>query len=418
MLKLFRIHRIQEIYREFPSQFWTVVGVSFIDRVGGTMLFPFFALYITQKFDVGMTEAGLILGFFSLFGMAGSMIGGALTDKFGRRSLILFGLVFSAMTTLSLGLVTEFWMLFPLAIIIGLLSDVAGPAHQAMIADILPEEQRAEGFGIMRVIANLAWIIGPTIGGFVADRSFFLLFVTDAIISCVVALLFYLFIAETKPEAQSGVQSEAIAQTFKGYFKVLKDNTFIAFIIAGVLALLVYQQMYNTLSVYLRDNHGINPQGYGFLMSTSAITVILFQFWTTRRIKTKPPFLIMGLGVLFYALGFGLFGVVTAYWLFMLNIVIITIGEMLIMPTSQALVANFAPEDMRGRYMAVFGMTWGLPAIVGPLLAGVIIDNYNPNLLWYVGAVLCVVSAAGYYALHLRVGAQKRFAPAPVSAAD
>jgi MFS family permease len=73
---------------------------------------------------------------------------------------------------------------------------------------------------------------------------------------------------------------------------------------------------------------------------------------------------------------------------------------------------------MRGRYMAVFGMTWGLPAIIGPGLAGVIIDNYNPNLLWYVGAILCLISAAGYYALHIRVGDQKRFAPAPSPAAD
>ena len=262
-------------------------------------------------------------------------------------------------------------MLFPLSVVIGLLSNIAGPAHQAMIADILPEKQRAEGFGIMRVVANMAWIIGPTIGGFVAERSFLILFIADAVISCIVAVLFYIFIAETKPEAKPGTQPEDFSQTFAGYLKVTRDGTFMAFIIAGVIALLVYQQMYNTLSVYLRDNHGIDPRGYGFLMTTSAITVILFQFWTTRRIKTRPPFLIMGLGVLIYALGFGLFGVVTAYWLFALNIVIITIGEMLIMPTSQALVANFAPEDMRGRYMAVFGMTWGLPAIIGPGLAGV-----------------------------------------------
>jgi len=406
--------RLGNIYREFPSQFWTVVSVFFIDHIGSTMLFPFFALYITQKFDVGMTEAGMILGFFSLFGMAGSMIGGALTDKYGRRNLILFGLVFSAVTTLSLGLASQFWMLFPLAVVIGLLSNIAGPAHQAMIADILPEKKRAEGFGVMRVVGNLAWIIGPTIGGFVAERSFLILFIADAVISCIVAVLFYFFIAETKPEVKEGTQPEDISQTFAGYIKVTRDGIFMAFIVAGVISLFVYQQMYNTLSVYLRDNHGIDARGYGFLMTTSAITVILFQFWTSRRIKTKPPFFIMSLGVLFYALGFGLFGFVAEYWLFALNIVIITIGEMLIMPTSQALVANFAPEEMRGRYMAVFGMTWGLPAIIGPGLAGVIIDNYNPNLLWYTGAVFCVISAIGYYALHVRVGDQKRFSPSPL----
>lgn len=411
--------RLKNIYLEFPSRFWTVVGVMFIDRVGGTMLFPFFMLYITQKFEVGVTQAGVVLGFFSVFGMLGGMIGGALTDKLGRRSLILFGLVFSAISTLSLGLANQFWMLFPLAVLTGLLSDIAHPAHQAMIADILPEKQRAEGFGILRVVANISWIIGPTIGGLIANQSFFYLFVIDAVISCIVAGLFYLYIPETKPEATAESEGQSIVQTFAGYGKVLKDLTFVAFILAGILMLLAYQQMYSTLSVYLRDNHGVDPQGYGFLMSTSAITVILFQFWVTRRIKHRSPFLMMALGTLFYMLGFGLFGVVAAYWLFALNIVIITIGEMIIMPTSQALAANFAPEAMRGRYMAVFGLTWGIPSIFGPGLAGLVLDNLNPNLLWYAAGLLCAVAALAYYALHLRLGRQKRFAPAqkePVAA--
>jgi MFS family permease len=405
--------RLTNIYHEFPSRFWTVVGVMFIDRIGGTMLFPFFMLYITQKFEVGVTQAGVVLGFFSIFGMLGGMIGGALTDKLGRRSLILFGLVFSAISTLSLGLVNQFWMLFPLAVLTGLLSDIAHPAHQAMIADILPEKQRAEGFGILRVVANISWIIGPTIGGLIANQSYLYLFIIDAVISCFVAVLFYLYIPETKPETTAESESQSVVQSFAGYGKVLKDLAFVAFILAGVLMLLAYQQMYSTLSVYLRDNHGIDPQGYGFLMSTSAITVILFQFWVTRRIKPRSPFLMMALGTLFYMLGFGLFGFVTAYWLFALNIVIITIGEMIIMPTSQALAANFAPEAMRGRYMAVFGLTWGIPSIFGPGLAGLVLDNLNPNLLWYFAGLLCAVAALAYYALHLRLGRQKRFAPAP-----
>ena len=194
---------------------------------------------------------------------------------------------------------------------------------------------------------------------------------------------------------------------------MFRDYAFVAFIVAAMLMGLVYLQMYNSLSVYLRDYHGINPQGYGFLLTSSAITVILFQFWTTRRIKNKPPFLMMALGTLFYMVGFSMFGFVTAYWLFASAIVIITIGEMIIMPTSQALAANFAPEDMRGRYMAMFGLTWMIPATLGPGAAGIILDNYNPNLLWYIGGVLCLISALAYYALHFRIGSQQRFASTP-----
>jgi MFS family permease len=91
--------------------------------------------------------------------------------------------------------------------------------------------------------------------------------------------------------------------------------------------------------------------------------------------------------------------------------VVITIGEMLIMPTSQTLAANFSPVEMRGRYMAIFGLTWLLPSIFAPMLAGLILDNLNPDLLWYVGGVLCAVAATAFYALHLRLGKQERFIP-------
>ena len=95
-----------------------------------------------------------------------------------------------------------------------------------------------------------------------------------------------------------------------------------------------------------------------------------------------------------------------------LNIVIITIGEMIVVPTSQALVAGFAPEDMRGRYMAVAGLSWAIPSTIGPAAAGYILDNYNPNLLWYIGSALCGLSVPAYYMLHLRLGARQEFAPA------
>jgi MFS family permease len=404
--------RLNKIYLEFPRLFWVVVGVSFIDRIGGTLLFPFFALYITQKFHVGMTQAGILLGMSSLFGLIGSAIGGALTDRFGRKNLILFGLVFSALSSLTFGLVGQLYWLYPLMIVVGLLSNIAGPAHDAMIADILPEKQRQEGFGILRVVGNLAWIIGPTIGGVVANINFFYLFVIDAVISCLIAAIVFRIIPETKPQPHAHEQSETFLQTVAGYRVAFKDFAFMAFIVAGMLMLVVYQQMYSSLSVYLRDNHNINPSGYGFLMTSSAITVVLFQFSVSRIIKYRPPFLMMAVGTIFYMIGFFLFGVVTAYAMFVMNIVIITIGEMIVVPISQSLAANFAPEDMRGRYMAVFGLTWAIPQTLGPGAAGYILDNYNPNLLWYIGGALCGLSVLAYYALHLKLGARQQFAPA------
>jgi MFS family permease len=403
--------RLNQTFREFPRQFWVVVITSFVDGIGNTMVFPFFALYITQKFHVGMTQAGMLLGTFSLAGLVGGGLGGALTDKFGRRKLILFGLVFSAVSSILLGVTNSLFLMYPISAMIGFIGSISGPAQGAMIADILPESKRSEGFGILRVVGNMTWIVGPTIAGFVASKSFLALFLTDAAISCIVAMIVYRFIRETRPGTPEDHQEQSIRQTMSGYGVVFRDFPFIAFILASIVMGVVYLQMYGSLSVYLRDNYGIDPQGYGVLMSTSAVTVILFQFWTTRQIKTRPPFQMMALGAVFYAIGFTLFGIVQTFALFALNIIIITVGEMIVMPTSQTLAASFAPENMRGRYMAVFGLSWAIPSTVGPGAAGYILDNYNPQLLWYFGGILTLISAAGFIFLHLRLGAMRKFAP-------
>lgn len=392
--------KLQAIYREFPAKFWVLVAASFVDRVGGTLIFPFFTLYITDRFNVGMTQAGMLLGTFHLTGLLGNVVGGALADRFGRKSIVLFGLSFSALSALSMGLVDRLELFYVLAMVVGLLSDVAGPAWQAMVADILPEEKRTEGFGILRVVGNMAWIVGPSIGGFMAARSYLSLFILDAIASLITAAIVWRFIAETRPQAVEGKEEESLAQTVGGYGRVLTDRAFMAYIFAAMAMTVVYIQMYNSLSVYLRDVHGVSPQGYGFVLTSSAITVILFQFWVSRRVKNYPPMLMMALGAAFYMVGFSLYGFVSAYALFLAAMVIITMGEMIVMPTSQTLAVSFSPTDMRGRYMAVFGLSWALPAIVGPTAAGIVMDNFNPNWVWYIGGLLCLVSVVSFLGLY------------------
>ena len=394
--------RIRGTYQEFPIKFWVLVAATFIDRVGGTLIFPFFALYVTHKFNVGMTEAGILLAIFSITGLTGSMVGGALTDKFGRRGIVLFGLVFSALSSLAMGVVNDLSVFYGLAVVVGLLSNVGGPARQAMVADILPEEQQAEGFGVLRVAANLAWIIGPTIGGFLASRSYMLLFVLDAVASVTTALIVYKLVPETRPKTAEGQAQQTLLQTVSGYRLVLADKVYVAFLVTSMLMLIGYQQIYSTLSVFLRDVHGVATQAYGLLMSMNAGSVVLLQFWVTRKTRRYRPMLMMAAGTALYLVGLTMYGFVSAYALFVIAMLIITLGEMIVMPTGQALVAQLAPEDMRGRYMAVFGLSWTIPATVGPWAAGVILDNYNPNWVWYAAGIASALAVTGFYLLYLK----------------
>ena len=393
--------RLRSIYKEYPRHFWTLLIASFIDSVGGFILFPFFTLYITQKFGVGMTTVGMIFGAFAVTSMVGSTIGGALADRLGRKPLILFGLVVSAVSSLWLGLVNELGLFFAGAIFVGLFTNIGGPARQAMIADILPEEQRAQGFGLFRVVVNLAAAIGPAIGGFLASQSYLSLFLTDAAISIFVAILLFIILPETRI-ARKSKEEESVGQTFGGYGTVLRDKFFMFFWLASALSTLVYIQMNGTLAVYLRDVHNVSLQSFGTILSLNAGMVVLFQFYITRRFAKYPELAVITLGALLNAIGFALYGFVATYGLFLLAMAIITIGEMLWAPISQSIVARLAPEDMRGRYMAFFGFSFAVPFAIGPLLAGLVIDYYDPNWVWYAGGIIGLASAAMFGLMSIR----------------
>ncbi len=392
--------KIAGVYNEYPRTFWTVIAITFIDRVGGSLLFPFFALYITSKFNVGMTDVGVLFAAFSISSFAGSTIGGALTDRFGRKGIIMFGLIASSFSTVAMGLINSFQVFFFLALFVGILTDVAGPAHQAMIADILPEEKRADGYGILRVTFNLSVVIGPAIGGLLASRSYLLLFLSDAVISLLTVILIAIFLPETKPLAHPDAPKETMARTFAGYGQVFRNAAFMLFLGAVMLQVFTYMNMNTTLGVYLRNEHGTPESGYGLLLSINAAMVVLMQFPITRRITKYPPMLIMAIGTFLYVIGFSMYGFISTYALFVIAMIIITIGEMIVSPVAQALIASFAPEEMRGRYMAVAGFSWGIPFALGPYLAGLIMDGPQPHLLWYAAGVIGMLSTFAFLGLY------------------
>ena len=393
-------------YHDLPPSFRVLIVAMFVDRLGGTILYPFFALYVTRTFRVGMTEAGILLGLFSVAGLVGSMVGGALADKIGRRGIVIFGLLSSAAGSVVMGFLDNLPAFYVTAIVVGFLGNIASPAHQAMVADLLPEERRAEGFGMLRIVANLSWILGPALGGLLALQSYALLFIADGVTSVLAAWLVFRRLPETKPQPAADTPHPSWSETVAGYRVVARDGLFLAFLLATGLMLLVYGQMYNTLAVFLRDVHGVSDRAYGTLISIDALTVVLLQTWVSSRVRYAPPMLMMALGTALYLIGFTMYGFVAGYGLFVLAILIITFGEMIAVPVGQALAARFAPEAMRGRYMAFVDLGWAIPAAVGPAAAGLILDNYNPRWVWYACGIVAGLAVAGFLWLHGRTAAR------------
>lgn len=397
--------RLRATFSEYPGQFWLLMAAAFIDLLGGFLIFPFFSLYFTEKFAVGLAEVGLIYGIWAVAGIVGRAMGGALADRIGRKRLVIAGLILSALTSLALALVTDFLWVYVTAAVGGLFATSGSPAQQAMVADVLPEEQYGEGFGVLRVVANLAFAIGPAIGGVLAGVSYVLLFFIDALTSVLAALFVARYLRESQPaESVERVSGQSIGMVLTGYTAALKDWKLVAIIVLGGLVGLTYFQWYFALPVFMRDVHGMPPNYYGSLMGFAGLLVVLFQLPITRRVRHYAPMALMAVGSLLYAVGFGLFAIIFSLGQYVIAFAIITLGEMIVSPTQQAIVAQLAPTDLRGRYMAAAGLAFSLPNIIGPTLGGMLLDLAHPNLLWYFGSLLCLVGFVGYLALRAPFG--------------
>ncbi len=398
---------IKRTYHEFPQAFWNVMLGIFIDHIGGSLLFPFLALYVTQKFNVSLVDIGWITVASTIINILGTSAGGALADKYGRKTIGLIGLFGSALITLPMGLANSWGLFIVFRLLASFMGNFAGPAFNALMADLLPSDKRSQGYAALYIIGNLSAAIGPFLAGFLMGKSFMPLFIMDVVLSVFTGIYLIFKMPETKPEGSKQSSTQSLKETFAGYKIVLRDKLFVTVVFLVVLTMMVYMNSTTTLSVYLNTMHGIPAKQFGYLITLNAGMVVLFEFSVSRYITKFKQSTMMCLGALLYAVGFGMIGAVSTYPLFVVSMVIITIGELISAPLYQTMAAEFAPVDMRGRYMAFLNISYSFAAAFGPLIAGYGLESSHPQWVWFVGGILCLIAAAGFYFTKIKTPQQE-----------
>lgn len=366
-----------------------------ISAIGASMIWPFLMIYISERLNSPLTVNASLVSLNALSGLVSSLIAGPIIDRLGRKRVMVVSLLTNALGFILLSRAQSLLAFALLMIVQGASNPLYRVGADAMIADLIPEQKRIDAYSRMRLSNNLGVAIGPAIGGFVASVSYTLAFYGAASGLMLYGLFVALGAKETLPKLSPPAYDPEPKgrQNWGGYRAVFRDRRFVRFALTLVLPQISAAILWVLLGVYAKTHFGISEKLYGWIPVTNASMVVLFQLAVTAVSRHYSPLLALAVGSLLYGFGVGSVAMGQGFWWFWLSMVIVTMGEMVLVPTSSTYVANLAPPDMRGRYMSLYSLTWIVASGIGPLAGGFLNDTFGPLAIWIGGGAVGALAA-------------------------
>lgn len=371
---------------------------------GLALSFPFLTLYFHQERGLPMGLVGLAVSGAVAAAALGQALGGELSDVWGCKRVMALSLVFRAVFTALLAAAVAY--AWPVPLIVGLhvggalTGNLYGPAVRAWIAFEHPAGERVHAYGSLRVATNAAWAVGPAIGGFMAGYSYALMFAATSVFS-LFCLGLLLGLVPAAPAVRTG---DGFA--WSGSLLAARDPRCLEL---GVISLIIacsMAQLVAPMSVYATAHGGLTETTVGFLFAINGVLVVLFQKAATRIVSRVALTRAAAAGCLFYLAGWSWIGFARGWWPLALGMAIVTMGEIVVSPSIEALAANLAPARHKGRYLGFQGLLQSLGQALGPLLGGLGFEHLSGRLTpvpWLAAGALAGVAGWGFWRLGRRI---------------
>ncbi|WP_329622077.1 MFS transporter [Streptomyces sp. NBC_01255] len=379
----------------FPRGFWWLWLSTLVNRTGAFVL-TFLSLYLTQELGHSAWFAGLVVALHGLGGVAGSPLGGTLTDRWGRRPTMVTMHLAAAACAAALAVVTSAWAIATVVLLMGVAMQAVRPSINATIADMVPAHDVRRAYALNYWALNLGFAIASIGGGAAAFLGYRTLFVVDAVATVLCAVIVFLRLPETRPEAAVDKQGAPVAEEKVSMLTVLRDAPFRTLVLLNLLVCVVFTAPWIGLPLTMA-HQGLPPSSFGMVIAVNGIVIVGFQLLVNKLTDKRSPVLLLTLSSLLFAVGTGATALAGSSVAFAATVVVWTVGEMIHVPTNAAATARLAPEHARGRYQGVMGMSWAVAGFVAPITAGAIVDGPGPDVLWAATAAIGVVAAVGYF---------------------
>lgn len=365
--------------RGLPRDLWVLALASLINRAG-TMVLPFLVLYLTKEQGWSAPRAGLALAVYGAGSIFVAPIAGRLSDRIGPLPIMRWSLVLTGLLLLAFPFVTGFVAIIALTLAWALASEAFRPANLAIVADIAAPDQRKAAYALTRLAINLGMSIGPAAAGFIAAKSFTLIFYIDAVTTMIAALV--LFLTPIRSVHHPGeVESLGPVGQLRRLL-VLDDRRFLFFLAALFLTGGVFFQHEGALPLFLVDDLRLSPAFYGLLFTINTLMIVFMEVPLNAATSHWPHRRALALGAFLFAAGSGAFVFASGPAVVIAGIVIWTFGEMMLFPQASAYVADMAPPHRRGEYMGAYSLSFSLAFAVAPWAGTTMFAEFGATVLW------------------------------------
>jgi MFS family permease len=391
------LQKFNRLYREYPPQYWLMITGVVISTAGGSMIWPFLLIYASGKLNLPLSTVAALISINAGTGLISSFIAGSMADRVGRKVVMNFSLTVNGLAYFLLLRAETYPQFVLLMIMIGLSNPLYQVGADAMLADLIPSEKRTDAFAINRIANNAAFALGPAVGGFLATRSYHLAFYGAGLGFLTYSLLLLLLARETLHK--SAVDTSPQPARTEGYRRVFRDKRYMVFVAMLSMGLIAPTMLWILMPVYAKTNYGMPESLYGWIPTTNALMCVFVQYSVTSITRRYHALAVLGVGMFIYALGTGSVALMSTFGGFWLSMVILTFGELTLVPTASKYVADLAPADLRGRYMSIHWLGWGLARTLSPIIGGFLNDNIAPRAIWVGGLLVGLTSAFGLFLL-------------------
>jgi predicted MFS family arabinose efflux permease len=376
-----------------------VLAVSLAGTIAGSASFTYLGIWAIKGLEAPQSKLAFAYLGGALMSLVVGYIGGHWSDKVGRRPMILLGWGAQALVPAALLAVGHHVNLgLCLIAFLPAFGALGGAADQAMVADLVAPERHEAAYAAVRVAANLGVTIGPPIGGLLLIGNHW-----SHLWAGTFLLALGAFAIAWRYIPRSGAYAPEEPPTRGSFGVIVRDKPFLLFMLASVFATMTYIATETLLPISATTTHHLAPAAWGAIMILNPISVTIFQLRLTRWTSSIPPSLKLGVAMPLMGVPFLLLNVNGSAFVIAFVIVLFVIGEMLWVPTSQAVVAALAPADIRGAYMGAFSASWSVGWALTPFLGLQVRNAYGDATMWtcvatvgVVAGILGLVAARGH----------------------